>query len=424
MRVRPWLGVFFCALFLRLLFLALMLMQMKSSAILQLCSDADVYYNTATVIRTTWDFSTPGTTLFGPGYAFFLALGQWLTFGNTVLLMVVHGILSSVGSALVYVWAFTLTQNRRVAVAAGMLNALSFTSISLANILLSETLFFVLTLAGLLFFLRANASGKKRFYLLAAFTLAAAAYVRVMGQFLFILLPFLAWLLFPDRAKRRMRMVWTLLTCTLIVVLMGLWAQQLYRKHQICGMALSAPGGLAHVVRVTYVALERTTGTQARAWSDSLVRARDSVLHNYPQAFNEVTMEYLKKYMREHPGTLFSAYLRNISENVHNEYGLQDVQLPEWAHSFDTFWSFITRKKLNYRVTFFAALGSLILLRRREYRLLTALLLIYGYFAALSGCSMWQTSRIFYPGEIAWSILVAIPFIALFDSLRTRFTRT
>ena len=422
-REKPWLSVFVCALLLRLGFLAIMLSQMDSSAVLQLCSDADVYYRTGAIIRETWDFSTPGTTLFGPGYPFFLALAQWLTGGSTVLLMVLHAILSSLGSALIYVWANNLVGNKSVALAAGLLNAFSFTSISLANILLSETLFFVLTLVGFIVFLRAHATGKKSLYVVAGFGLAAAAYVRVMGEFLFVLLPFLTWLFLSDRSGRLKRIAWTLVTAAVMIVLMGLWAQQFYRKHGVCTMALSGPGGLGHVVRVTYAAVEHTTGTRARAWTDSLVAARDSILHDYPRAFNEVTMECLSRYLKEHPGRLTYAYLRNISENMHNEYGLQDVQFPKWAPGFNKTWSFLTEKKLNYRVTLLAVIGCAFLLIERRYRLLLALLMVYGYFAAMAGCSMWQTSRIFYPGEIAWTILVAFPLVRLFNFFRGKFSR-
>lgn len=415
--------MFLCAFMARLLFLLLMLSQMDSDMLLSQCPDAFYYLQSATAIREGWNFSTDAIDIFGPGYPTFLALLQLLTDSNAILMMLAQIILSSCGSVLLFHFAEALTGDKRVALIAGLLNALSLTSISLANIPLSETLSFVMVLLGLLLFLKANETGQKRLYLGTAFALAVAALVRSANQFLFFLLPLLAWLLYPDKNKRRRRITWSLVTCAATVILMSLWAQQFYRKHHVGGLAMSQLGGLSQMVCLTHIRIEHTTGYWARAWSDSLIREREKVVQDKSRATSDFTSEYLNRYLRENPRELLLAYLSSVENNVHNESGLQELQLPKWAGAFNAAWAFIFKYKLNYRVTVMAAIGCLMLLYQRKYRLLVALLLIYGYFAALAGFSMWQTSRIFYPGEIAWAVLMAVPLAALYEWVSRLFER-
>ncbi len=62
---------------------------------------------------------------------------------------------------------------------------------------------------------------------------------------------------------------------------------------------------------------------------------------------------------------------------------------------------------MKYRTLALALVGLMIMIGRKQVKLAISLTLICAYFGATSAFTLNQGSRIFYPAQISWSILVA-----------------
>jgi len=54
----------------------------------------------------------------------------------------------------------------------------------------------------------------------------------------------------------------------------------------------------------------------------------------------------------------------------------------------------------------------------RQWRALSFPGLMYFYFALMAGFGCWQGSRLFYPAQIAWAIVIAFLMVNLFLYVR------
>jgi len=90
----------------------------------------------------------------GPGYPFFLGFFAYIIGRAYWLMILIQIIISSISCVIIYMTAILLTKNRIISVIAGLLAAVSLTSISLASAALTETLFFFLFISMLYLFLK------------------------------------------------------------------------------------------------------------------------------------------------------------------------------------------------------------------------------------------------------------------------------
>jgi hypothetical protein len=79
---------------------------------------------------------------------------------------------------------------------------------------------------------------------------------------------------------------------------------------------------------------------------------------------------------------------------------------------------------VNYRSWFLMLFGVAMLWRLRKYRLLGFLSLVLIYFGVLGSFAFDQGSRIFYPAQMAGSILIAYPLVAVYDYAKRLIGRT
>ncbi len=404
--------VFLIALALRLLFFSEMTRQLSPAQMAELTPDVQDYFAAAKAIVQEFDLSSRGVVFFGPGYPLFLALVGKIGGFSPHFHIIVQLLLSAWGAVLVSKFAWELTGDSTVSGIAGLLNACSITSISLANILLSETLFFVLLTGGALVFVKAVKYSRRWLLFWAALIFSYALLVRSMGQFLFVPLIFVAlayWRhLFPADKKAFVgRMAGVVgLTVVLLLVNFG-WSAWNAHRYGFSFFALSAPGGMAHIVRLAEAKIEGISYEEAARRFEEEIQSNPVDSADYYRLFIAQTKEKLSGLVRSHPLPLLSVYFNNMFNEINNEWGLQGILLPQWKASIRRLISWSYKKGLNYRVFLLTLLGFFLLLRRKEYRLLVVLLSFYLYFALIAGFSHWQSNRIFYPAQMSWAVAVA-----------------
>jgi len=420
--------------------------QIDAEQMIGIDRDAANYYEAAERVREKFDFHSYGVLMFGPGYPTFLAAGSLLVSAHPVALMIVQILLSAVGSVLLFLLAQRLTGDLRLGVIGGLINATSIESITLANILFSETLFFVLMMAGLLALLRGLERRRWPYFVISGLLLGLSALTRSAGQFLFVIVLFVSLVILwrsgrPGSRELLSRMKWPLATAGLIVVMAAAWILRNDHYYGLSHLSLAGPGGMAHLVRLTTAkrdsisfgesydqfvreAEKRRIGAAADSIDVSAYRpylpqpsVTDPETIAYNQAFVQHARESLWRLIADYPWLTLKVYLENVRHNIHTDWGKQYYYLPEWDGTLRAFTSWTDKKGLNYRLSLLALIGVVILVRRRNYRLLIILLALYGYFALLSGFSVFQGSRVFYPAQAAWAVLVAYPLLFVLDWL-------
>jgi hypothetical protein len=204
-------------------------------------------------------------------------------------------------------------------------------------------------------------------------------------------------------------------------------------------LSLAGPGGMAHLVRLTVAKRDSVGFDQSY---DQFIReverrrlgvaadtidvtkykpylpqpsVTDPATIAYNQAFVQHVRESMWRLLVDYPWFTLGVYLENVRHNILTDWGKQYYYLPEWGGALRATTSWTDKKGLNYRVALLGLIGAVMLLHRRRYRLLIILLSLYVYFALLSGFSVFQGSRVFYPAHAAWAVPVAYPLLWVWD---------
>jgi len=123
--------------------------------------------------------------------------------------------------------------------------------------------------------------------------------------------------------------------------------------------------------------------------------------------------------VKNNPGPMTRQFLFNLQENMVERNSYPDRQIPQ-VRSVMGVLNNAVRNWLGYLIIAVTLLG-LALLRRNDHRAAAWLLgLTYAGFSILVGCSTWQGSRLHYPAEMAWSIVVAFVAVGAWCRLQGR----
>ena len=411
--------VFLTALVLRILFLLTMLSQSDSNRLFTLSPDVTNYLDSSTLILEQFDFNSIGVKLFGPGYPVWLAFQKVLIGSNPIVLTLMQMIVSSLGSVLLSLFAFKITNNRRVALIAGLLNAVSLMSISLSCILLSETMFFSMMLLGMCLFISGLEKHKFTHFIVAGIIFGVASLTRSVAQYFFVILIVLALFHFLklDAQQRRIfrKRLWLpAITILVMIGIVGTWTVRNEHTHGFAQPALAGYGGMKGL---TILARAEINGTNYNIELENYKQEMKiaGIEHReYDESFTCFITESFSQVLIEHPWLTSKAYIKSVISNSNTEWGIHYGMFPEWHQPLRNITSWFEKKGLNYRIAFFSLIGLFIVLRGGNYCLGLLLASIYLYFALLSGFSVWQGARIFYPGQMSWTILIAIAIDRLY----------
>lgn len=413
------LTVFMVSLLVRLAFFSLMFAQGDPATWESASPDVSDYCSSARLIVSDLEFESVGVQTFGPGYPLFLALMHLLSGSSLVVMMLTQIVVSAFVSVLLAWWALRLTDDRRVAWLTALLNAFSFTAISLANIFLSETLFMALVVGGSLLLLSAMNRSQCWLAVLAGLLFGLAVLTRSMGVGLPVVVLSLAFSANFTRLAQRLRVGGVSLFAT--VALVFAWGTIFSVDSSPTTGAV--PSAMFRLVRAVDADRQMISiDAAARQFeSDCLRHAYDST-GDYLASHRHLSKLRFSSLLSNEKHLILLVILRNLRDNITNEFGTIAVQIPSLAPAYETTRIFFAKKGLNYRVLLFALIGAVILLVRRQWKICLPLLLIFCYFAVMSGFSDSQTSRIFYPAQMAWGILVSVALLAMYDRVMKRWS--
>ncbi|RKX22257.1 MAG: hypothetical protein DRP51_02710 [Candidatus Zixiibacteriota bacterium] len=407
---RDIITIFMIALLLRVVYLLLMAGQYTSLVILHLLDDSQTYISIAKYIMGVNVAGADDLLLAGPGYSFLLAIAFKL-FGITSWpILSLQIILSSLSCIYIYKISHILFNNRKISFIAAILAATSLTSISLSAAILTESLFFFLLVLAIFYFFTGLNNGKWKYFVFCGIMLGISTLIRSVGLFFPVILIFMAFV-YPLKSSvlsRKTALIRSIVTGMILIIVALPWAIKNKSEHQI--FTVSETGALAArnylCSRVIYEAESRKSLIELRDWM-----ASPKMIQGRPETASERhahAIAVIKDVFSRYPGTFIKVFFENIFDNIGALSTIHTLQLPQFRDEFGIYTDKMFTKGNSLLVFFLSLIGFVLLLwdgKKREAFILAS---IYGYFAFLSGFTYWQGSRIFYPGQLAWTILVAV----------------
>jgi 4-amino-4-deoxy-L-arabinose transferase-like glycosyltransferase len=359
-------------------------------------------------------YGTPeGSMLWsGPGYGLFLG-GYFALLGTHAWpVLIAQVLMSSVNCVLIWLLAHRLGLSGRVAVIAGVIAALSLTSISLSCLLLTETLFFTLQLTGLLCWVSAYRGNQWRWFAAAAFLSGAATFVRGVTLFWPGVMLLLA-LVYPRGSfagTRRALIGKTSVAVALMGSIFVGWGVRNYARHNV--FTFSEGGVLAaryFWTARTLASLDPTRNT--RAMQETMEEENAIRYGSDGTTFAEHHRDDLAVFtaaLREHPWPMAKRFIKSAVQNTTRGSELHEFQLPQFARTWDWLRPII-HQKTGALILGLTLVGAALLITRPERRAAGLILLLtYVYFCGITGFEFWQGSRICFPAQMAWAILIAV----------------
>jgi 4-amino-4-deoxy-L-arabinose transferase-like glycosyltransferase len=409
------------ALMVRLLYLFVMVGEVTGSQLLGLAPDTVRYVQIGQAISGNGPGDEDALVVFGPGYGFFLGLVFLLCGVSPYPILILQIIISSLGCLLLYKLGRELTDSKAAGLIAGYLSAFSFTSVSLANYILSDCLFFFLFLLGNVLFLLGLRHNRIWWHVGAGVSVGAAILVRSIGQFWPVVMLALVFVLPPHTRGRswlagRLAVLKKAYIAPLIaLVIMGGWMTRNYVRYGVPFLAFTGAGGPARLALAAISQAEnREQGEIRDAWLDDYKQAHglDSLTWGDEyRAYTEAVRGTVQRYL----WAMLDEYRKLIWENIGAMNELYHSQIPLHKDEIAEVMNRMKGYGLHYAAFCLGLVSGMIMLWRRRWRLLIFLGMVYVYFALMVGFTRWQGSRLFYPGQIAWSVAIGFLVIAIGD---------
>jgi 4-amino-4-deoxy-L-arabinose transferase-like glycosyltransferase len=417
--------LFVLAFTLRIIFLLTSISQIGLDGISRASPDGVLYINMAEdIINGTNDYEN-GFFSFGPGFAYLLAAVFAVGGKGLFPFLILQIIISSLSCVLIYRLAVLLTRSYSVATVAGILSAISYTSIMQSLVVLSDISFFFIFLLSLILYIKGFDTGRWRYFIGAGLLAGIAILFRSVGQFWPFMMIILVYPLIrfgtrlPSFATHTRRLfLKSIVAVMLAVCIVSIWVVRNVFVHEL---PILADAGVNGAARVTILVLERI---EERPMAEIWPRLQREYMEEHrlkeltPRDSYSFFVDQIRRTVYEHPKEFAMTYIELLWQNLNEISYFHRRLLPDFNREIIALEYKIKNLWLNYVNFVLSMCGLLILLITRQYRAFAVLAGVYIYFAVFIGFGYWQGSRLFFPGQIAWSILIGIFIVNSFNLLK------
>lgn len=411
------LTLFAASLSLRAVFLVFVSSNLTSKSIWNLFPDTGVYLIISTYFKSSLPYVEYDLLLSGPGYGFIIYTLSGVVGMNGWAHIIVQILISAATSVLIRQLALHLGLRSKVATFAGYVHAFSLTAIYLSCSLLTETWFVFLSTLALLAFISALKSNRTAHYLAFAFLCFSAAMVRSIAQFYPLVL--VAIVLVPAVWNRRfdMRALWRPLgfSC-LALTLVFLWSARNYATHGV--FTVSETG--IRAARMYWIA----SGISESGADGDILQARETwdkeFETRYPgaeatsKARHDFDMSVVRDSLFKYPGRMLRVYASAAWENVTAPSFFHKILAPQLSPLWNTYSRLATRNT-GAVIVLLTMMGFGIMAMTGSRQAALFLCAFYVFFAATSGVTFWQASRVFFPAEPFWTIGCATALLWIYE---------
>ncbi|UCD63208.1 MAG: glycosyltransferase family 39 protein [Candidatus Zixiibacteriota bacterium] len=354
---------------------------------------------------------------FGPGYGLILAGIKFLFGPNLIWPMLFSILMGGLAPVFVYLLAYELFKSRPVALLAGGFSAVSLTSVALSCHILTDQPFFTLHAAALVAFVHGYLTGRLRWYVLAGLVASYAVYLRPSGQIWVAVFVLLALILpLPKDFRSRPHFIRRAGITGLIMLVMVLgWSVRNYAVHDL--FVFGTHGVLTVRSRLAASVAEKTRNENKRVtdYSKAWEQEDGELSENYVAAYGKAKDRIVNEF-RDHPWVMVERYLHFTKENMIVGNYFPGWQVPQMRRFMDRLNHIM--HWFNYVLMVLTLAGLLVMIRKRQKAAALILGLTYVSFSILLGLTFWQGSRIHYPAEMAWSVIIAYLAVITFDLLK------
>jgi len=397
--------VFSIAFLFRAYFIHLFLLENTATEILTFFPDSTRYLEAAYYLLG-WETSEKAIMFSGPGYPLFLAINLAL-FGFTAWpILGIQIILSCCTAVFIVLITKSLFNNLEFGhYLAGILSAISLTSISLSGVVLTETLF-IFTFSALLYCLiRGLSTGMRVWFLISGILSGYCILTRPMFQYWPIFI--IAWIIItPSKrfhgSKKRL-FFHLLLFLSVSSIVISPWIIRNYSNHGV--FTLSSGGVSTARYYWTAKALSELTpnstissvrkelwGIENLTWRNQKSDVKEEI-DSHKKVIKDTFIQY--------PLLMIRAYVTSVRINIleRNRMHVPQIQAlkPFWIKlvPYQTLWSKV--------VAISSIFGLFLVLRKRGFGLeFSVLTSTYLYFALMSGFAFHKGNRIIFPAHVSW----------------------
>ncbi len=410
------LGLFALGLLLRVGYVLMAVNNIGVDRFINITPDSQTYLAASREIFGSDAYGLFALYLVGPGYGFILGLLRVVFGEGFVPGMCFSIIMGALAPVAVYLFAYGIFRHLRLALLAGLICAVSHTSLSMSGRILTDQTFFTLHCFTLVCLIEGLRKGKWKWFVWAGLLCGVAALIRPAGQFwpyIFLALPFL--LPLPAVFVSRTQLLGRVAVVGLLALSMTLsWSA---RNYFVNGVFTFGSVGIL-TARNCVVAQIDSARTGQKIWDLRKVYENEDGDHSISFAeSNENMQRRVKQTIAAEPGKFVNFYFSNLWENaiVSNSYLPDDFPMLRelgWAQIWEVL------KDINRVLNGIFVLSLVVLAVDRRWSALVILGIVFAYFTLVTGFSFWQGSRLHYPAEMAWAVLSAYLIVRLFSHWR------
>ena len=412
-------ALFIFALLLRILYLKLAIDHLGFERFSLYAPDSRLYLLIGEHILSFHEQGSYGLYRVGPGYGLILA-GIKLLFGSHLIGPILFNIvMGSLAPVFVYLLATQLFGSKSIALLSGAISTVSLTAVAAGCHILTDQPFFTFHIAALVCFVQGYNSGRRRWFLAAGLIAGFAAYIRPIGLVWPYIFIFLALVIPVSKSfSSRFDLVCKAgITGAVLLLIIWSWSARNYFMH---GNFIYCTNGMLTVRSCLIAQVAQNTWNEGKnvidyrtQWESEDGDRTAQFAGAYGKAEERVWHE-----LKKNPQAVLHFYWSNLIENMSapNYYVLG--QIPQ-LKSFMSGLNIIMAKWLGVLLIILTLLG-LALMRFLGHRLAFWVLgSTYFAFSAFLGASFWQGSRLHYPAEMAWSIVLAFGVVWAATTLKS-----
>jgi 4-amino-4-deoxy-L-arabinose transferase-like glycosyltransferase len=376
--------------------------------------DTNLYLLIADHILSWHEMGSYGLLRVGPGYGLILASIK-LIFGTNLIWPILFSVLmGGLAPIFVYLLAHKLFESKTTALIAGVISAVSLTSISASAHILTDQTFFTFHAASLVCFVHAYKTGKIKWFVIAGIVAGIAAYVRPIGMLWPFVFIFWA-LVIPlgQYFRDRVTLVKQAGLAGLVMLLM-IWGWSA-RNYVIHDEFVYCTNGMLTVRSCLIAQTAQDTWGEGKSIGDyrDIWEAEDGDrTPEFTKAYDRAEARVLNE-IRNQPGVVLDKYMYNLLDNMVAPNYYAERQISQISGLVRILNSAIN-KWLGILLIILTAVGLLMMYRRGLVFQFWILGSTYCAFSIFLGASFWQGSRLHYPAEMAWSIVLAYLLVQTF----------
>jgi hypothetical protein len=285
-----------------------------------------------------------------------------------------------------------------------------------------------LLLASILVYIKALQTESSVYFALSGLLLGISLLTRTVAQMIWIILFLSAIMHYYLEGSVRLKVLVVKLRgpmiAAAITILMAVgWMTHNSLSLGYSNLSRSMPEGLGKVVCLTRAHINEKSYNDELKLFGKMIEDSVAITGEFHVTKSRISRRLFIETLMNSPLSLAQALGSNVNSQMHIDFTILGFVLPEWKSEINKSFSEAGKWRYFHVLTILALAGSILMYLRGNREASVLLFLIMAYFAVLSGFTVWQTRRIYFPAQIATTILISTVLVTGFDWARSMVAR-